>query len=308
MFYISSFQVAGFQARRFALVMWGATPDTLHKLARLESWECAEWFVDDECGACEMYLRYARSDKVNSNTLETRLVEAGFSSITMLTFPSDNNKSAAACVSRIRTKAYTPNHSYFKLGDHDQSLERQVARLDGVLEQPQTDEPFEFDVVKKRLRMEAASELYESSPDALARFEDFERHTLPALLAVHANDLAHRAREMEEFEDDVFSGKTLSEGGVYFARSAAIQALKIGATRRGEPAVRLRELSRCVPVPFELVAWVPTDRPFKLERIVHTYFAEKRILTCGACTEFFSIDDATVAAYARTLIPASPME
>ena len=164
-----------------------------------------------------------------------------------------------------------------------------------------TSELAEFDVVKKRRRMEASEETYEPCPNALAQFHEFEEHTLPALLAVHANDIAHRANEMEEFEDDVFSRRPLPVGGVYFARSPAINALKIGATRRPGPEARLRELSRCVPIPFELVAWVPTDRPFKLERRVHAFFMQQRIHASGACTEFFTVDNTAARALADIL-------
>ena len=163
---------------------------------------------------------------------------------------------------------------------------------------PSTSELAEFDVVKKRKRMEASEETYDPCPDALAQFHEFEEHTLPALLAVHANDIAHRANEIKEFEDDVFSRRPLPIGGVYFARSPAINALKIGATRRPGPEARLRELSRYVPTPFELVAWVPTDRPFELERRVHAHFAKQRIHASGACTEFFTVDDTAARALA----------
>ena len=197
-----------------------------------------------------------------------------------------------------RIKQITTTHNA-TIGEH---ISTWTAVSAATRECPSTSELAEFDVVKKRERMEASEETYDPCPDALAQFHEFEEHTLPALLlAVHANDIAHRANEMKEFEDDVFSRRPLPIGGVYFARSPAINALKIGATRRPGPEARLRELSRCVPIPFELVAWVPTDRPFELERRVHAHFAEQRIHASGACTEFFTVDDTAARALADAL-------
>jgi hypothetical protein len=68
--------------------------------------------------------------------------------------------------------------------------------------------------------------------------------------------------------------------------------MKIGATRREDPQIRLRELSQYVTVPFTLTAWLPTPTPFRLEADVHKHFEEKRINTkgSGAGTEFFRIE------------------
>ena len=72
--------------------------------------------------------------------------------------------------------------------------------------------------------------------------------------------------------------------------------MKIGATRRDDPQIRLRELSQYVTVPFTLAAWLPTPTPFRLEADIHKYFEEKRINTrgSGAGTEFFQIGEAEV--------------
>ena len=264
--------------------------------------------IDDAAFAVEVFIEFTSG--VWQHKLLACLEELGAGSVHIDTFAqNDKNASAAYALARVwkcatQTSSYTRGVCSPKLlarahaeNEHHQ-LDVMRARIthDGDF--------FELDVVKKRRRMLDASitDSYDPCPDALARFEDFEQHTLPALLAVHADDLEHRAKEAAELEDDIFSGKAPSAGGVYFARSSAIKALKIGATRRPEPWARLKELSRCVPAPFELVAWVPTDRPFKLERSAHVHFAESRILTRGACTEFFSIDDAAATAFASTLV------
>lgn len=121
------------------------------------------------------------------------------------------------------------------------------------------------------------------------------------LLKVHAQDHAIRTEETEAIEDDLFNGKPLPMGGVYFACSAMLPAIKIGATRRQDPSLRLKELSRSVPAPFELVAWIPTYRPFKLEREVHKHFEEYRIRTKGGCTEFFDIGEEDALDYVKNI-------
>ena len=264
--------------------------------------------IDGVSFAAEFFIEFA--SLIWQHRLAKRLEELGAGSVHIDMFENnDMDRSAAYALARVwscasKTSSYT----------HGVCTPRLLSRAQGEYNHLQSSamreriahdgDFFELDVVKKRRRMMEASiaDTYDPCPDALARFEDFEQHTLPALLAVHADDLEHRAKEAAELEDDIFSGKAPSVGGVYFARSSAIKALKIGATRRPEPWARLKELSRCVPAPFELVAWVPTDRPFKLERSAHVHFAESRILTRGACTEFFSIDDAAATAFASTLV------
>ena len=60
---------------------------------------------------------------------------------------------------------------------------------------------------------------------------------------------------------------------------------------------KLRELSRHVTIPFELIGWIPTPTPFRLESLAHAHFAEARIRHAGAGTEFFRINAAAARAY-----------
>jgi hypothetical protein len=171
---------------------------------------------------------------------------------------------------------------------------------------PPEDEP-EYDVVKKRRMMDSAPPLPPSTDNslaALADFEDFERSVLPALRSICEEDMSIRRQEIEELEENMAKGIIVPPtGGVYFAWSDCLGCMKIGATRRQDPSLRLQELSRHVTVPFRLVRWVPTPTPFRLEalRVVHEYFAEARIHNAGAGTEFFDIDEQFVVAYCDVL-------
>jgi hypothetical protein len=104
---------------------------------------------------------------------------------------------------------------------------------------------------------------------------------------------------MLELEDRIAKGLHISAtGGVYFAWSNCLGCMKIGATRREDPSLRLRELSRYVTSPFKLAAWIPTPTPFRLEAQTHAHFGEKRIREAGAGTEFFRIGAEEAEAYA----------
>ena len=65
--------------------------------------------------------------------------------------------------------------------------------------------------------------------------------------------------------------------------------IKIGATMRASPYLRVRELSSCagVPEPFQLVASIPTPDPFALERTIHAFYASAR--KYGRRKEFFML-------------------
>ena len=100
---------------------------TLQTLTAMMPWDCIEYVANTDQGSCEAYLSLPRELKENSNTLETKLTAAGFTSIMLITFPpSDGNKTAAACVGRIRTKRDAHDASYCKLGSHDRTLENRI--------------------------------------------------------------------------------------------------------------------------------------------------------------------------------------
>jgi hypothetical protein len=140
----------------------------------------------------------------------------------------------------------------------------------------------------------------DTSPSALAAFEDFERSVLPALESVKKADEVERNKELLELEDNLSKGLKISmTGGVYFAWSDCLNCMKIGATRREDPNLRLRELSRYVTSPFRLAAWLPTPTPFRLEAQTHAHFVAKRIREAGAGTEFFRIGEEEAKVFAQ---------
>jgi hypothetical protein len=153
------------------------------------------------------------------------------------------------------------------------------------------DEKDEYDVVKKRKKMDAAESDTGNDDDqnALIRFQEFEESTLPALMAVHALDQEIMISERLQMEEDFANGIVSKTGGVYMAKTDAFDFVKIGATRRSDPHARLYELSRWVPSPFCLVYWIPTERPFALETKIHRHYAKERIRVKGAGTEFFNL-------------------
>jgi hypothetical protein len=160
---------------------------------------------------------------------------------------------------------------------------------------------FEFDVVKKRTLMETASDHNDDTcPLALQQFEEFEAHVLDALFNVSQDYQALRLNELLELEEAVQTGTPPAVGLVYVAVSECIKHPKIGATRRSDPAQRMKELSKSVPSPFECRMYVRTKTPFKLESQIHKHFDAHRIKKKGACTEFFNIDPRVICEYLKT--------
>ena len=78
-------------------------------------------------------------------------------------------------------------------------------------------------------------------------------------------------------------------GYVYAAWNPLFKDLiKIGATKRDHPYARVLELSgTSVPEPFQLVAAIPCQHPFVLERAIHSYFHSVR--KYGRRKEFFLV-------------------
>ena len=168
-------------------------------------------------------------------------------------------------------------------------------------EQVEEENGLTYDVVKKRRAMEAPeNEHEENAPEALVAFEDFEQSVLNALENIRSDEEEFRKHELMEMEEGWAKGEAQPKtGGVYFAWSDCLKCMKIGATRREDPLVRLREISRYVTTPFVLTAWIPTLSPFRQEAAAHRFFNEKRInfRGSGAGTEFFHVTTAEAVGY-----------
>ena len=151
-----------------------------------------------------------------------------------------------------------------------------------------------------------------NEPKALAAFEDFELSVLPALLK---NEYDDYRREMLERDEMIEQGLPINTGGVYFAWSDCLKCMKIGATRRDNPYITLREISLGLTSPFILSAWLPSPTPYRAEAKAHIQFAAQRIKCAGAGTrsQFFTIGKGDAEAYVVAIMgqhnvgPAAPI-
>ena len=286
-------------AKQLFVVAWVNCSKTIEDLTTRWKTTGLPWVVKVEyslceiTGECELFIHLENTFSIN--TLEKELKKLGFFSISTQNFPNDGRVTAARSVARIREVGQKLGYSYKFVGIRDQSFE---SRIKGVIKKQIQEQAIsdELDVVKKRRRMNDQPSSYEeqSSSQALRTFADFERSTLDAMLsAIQADDVRVRQIEISEFQEDGAQTK----GGVYVARSKSIAALKVGATLRPSPWPRLKELTRFVDDPFQLVWWVPTETPFVLERTIHVYFESVRLKVPGVSTEFFQTDEDAVHAF-----------
>ena len=95
--------------------------------------------------------------------------------------------------------------------------------------------------------------------------------------------------------------KLKTHGYVYVAWNPSFPTLiKIGATARTNPFIRLKELSTAgVPGMFVLVCCIATMTPFQVEKQVHAHFKERR--SFGFRKEFFEVSVDEVVVYFDTL-------
>ena len=133
--------------------------------------------------------------------------------------------------------------------------------------------------------------------DLTARHPDFDRLV---------DALSSRVGECDEEQNASPSALVVhgQVGYVYAAWNPLFPDLiKIGATMRAFPYLRVQELSSSagVPEPFQLVASVPTPDPFALERAIHAFYASVR--KYGRKKEFFllSREEAVYHFHVRSL-------
>ncbi len=237
---------------------------------------------------------FLECDQIRCNQIIKALEQqAGAQSIQINTFSRGGcfRDGAQSAYNRITVCAANEGFASAHFGMRSQSTKKHEPSLSTSHNHPDhIDRTFdEFDVVKKRKIMEADKSGSQDNTEALAQFSDFEPNTLTALSDMHALDQQNTISERIEMEEDFATGVYSKTGGVYIARTAAFSFVKIGATRRVDPSARLYELSRCVPQPFVLVQWFPSERPFALEAKIHRTFACERIKVKGAGTEFFDL-------------------
>ena len=92
-------------------------------------------------------------------------------------------------------------------------------------------------------------------------------------------------------------------GSIYFAWNKCFPDLiKIGATKRHTPYLRLKELSgTSVPESFELIACFPCSDPFKVEAHIKQHFQAQRLRKNDRYTEFFAISRDVASQYCYEL-------
>lgn len=223
---------------------------------------------------------YAEFERMKQTVMIRALERYGATQITLVSFSSwDYATGSSNGLQSVLSKAKEPG---FQLIQQSMPSRYVSVKMDSCADH-------EFDVVKKRRIMDSCPDLSDD-PRALSYFEEFEANVLPALFEVSSDYQKVRHEELLELELDVCNQTAPARGCVYVAVSPAVKYPKIGATRRSDPSLRLRELSRHVPSPFKLVFTVSTLTPFSLEAEVHRHFDAFRLREKGACTEFFSVE------------------
>jgi len=145
-----------------------------------------------------------------------------------------------------------------------EALEREQARLE--------EEKAKYEVVLQALRQNADG----ATADVEAKLDEIQR----ALDGVHQRSANLKAGYVYVISNIGSFGDTV---------------VKIGATRRVDPQVRVRELGDAsVPFRFDVHALFFSERAFELEAALHREFAARRINLVNAHREFFYASPAEV--------------
>ena len=119
----------------------------------------------------------------------------------------------------------------------------------------------------------------------------YEQSLIKALTEQERLDFEAKLKEIDKREADVdYRISNQKAGYLYIAATQAMPGLvKLGATRRLNPLIRLQELSSAsVPYPYKCYGLVFSDNVFDLEKKIHDYFDSKRY-GLNKHKEFFKI-------------------
>jgi len=166
----------------------------------------------------------------------------------------------------------------------------------------------EFDVVKKQRTITEAT-LFAGADvseallgDNHKYFYQFSSIVMEALEATHYLEARIINEEQEWMSSDSQCLQTRRVGHTYAAINDGFkeeEIVKIGATTRDTPLKRLKELSRCTPTDYVLIASIQSHDPFAVERLCHQHFQNARICraSTGRKTEFFHVSKKEVEEY-----------
>lgn len=119
----------------------------------------------------------------------------------------------------------------------------------------------------------------------------YEQSLTKALTEQERQEFEAKLKEIDKREADVDYRITNQKAGYLYitATQAMPELVKLGATRRLNPLVRLQELSSAsVPYPYKCYGLVFSDDVFGLEKKIHDYFDSKRY-GLNKHKEFFKI-------------------
>ena len=170
------------------------------------------------------------------------------------------------------------------------------------------DEEQSYDVVKKRKIINHASAtvgaditeaLLGEDAEYFYNFSNAVMGAFKTLNTFEARILEEEAKWMQADQQCIVKTKI---GYAYAAINTCLGnpvPIKMGATMRDSPYHRLKELSRCLPQSFELLACVPSTDPFAVEKMVHAHFEKFRITrrSSGRSTEFFMVSKDAVCQF-----------
>jgi len=290
--------------------------------SRIRSLDIVEAAIDNEANVSNFYLRFHQQVEIPS--LTRFLSKNGAKCITLGKFSTGG----AAKKDMQRSRDYVNNeaptsgdqsrymyHDVHKLEAGAWGLAKHMSQSLTLVECPACGNRFEdkmvtepeeeeWDVVKKQKAVQVSNEDADvgESATALSNFLEFNDAVAQVIFEIDARE---KERVKEEREWACLNPLIIIIGFMYIAWNISWPDLvKIGATRRDSPFLRIKQLSgTSVPVSFQLVAAIITPDPFGLERRAKKQFKAQRILKDGdgRKTEFFRITKETAEAFLAEL-------